>query len=193
MGTLPPKLRRTGSASLDWRAGLQAAIGKVEHPTLSFWPPRFGVTFDFVRLPLLTAFVLGFSCWHLTTVAVHAEEIHGLSTGYSLSISKDGSVRLFFSWPERFGRKISTVALNALDLSNARLEPDRGAMEGSLAVTIPTKGNAKAVSVQAWDVRVDGDFPSEPDGTYLSAELVLHCDSEAAAQELLAALREAKP
>jgi hypothetical protein len=136
---------------------------------------------------------MGFSCWCLTTVAVHAEEIPGLSTGYSLSISKDGSVRLYFSWPERFGRKISTVALSALDLAKATVEPDRGAMEGALAVTIPTQGNAKAVSVQAWDVRVEGDFPTEPDGTYQSAELVLHCDSEADAQNVLAALREPKP
>jgi len=141
----------------------------------------------------LTALVLCFSCWCLTTAPVYGDEISGVSTGYSLSISKDGSVRLFFSWPERFGRKISTVAQNALDLSKARLEPDRGAMEGSLAVSIPTKGNAKAVSVQAWDVRVDGDFPSEPDGTYQSAELVLHCTSEAAARKVLAALQEAKP
>lgn len=102
-------------------------------------------------------------------------------------------MRLFFSWPERFGRKISTVALSALDLSKAAVEPDRGAMEGALAVTIPTKGNAKAVSVQAWDVKVDGDFPSEPDGAYQAAELVLHCPSEASVQKVLAALREHKP
>ena len=127
----------------------------------------------------------------LAAVTVRAEEISGVTSEYVLSVSKDGQLKLDFSWPVRFGRQISTVPLNALDVQKAEVKPvDGGQMSGTWMVTIPTRGNIKAINVEAWGKTADEVFPEKPDRTFQSAEIFFHCLSKADAQKVLSALQK---
>ncbi len=139
----------------------------------------------------LAPLVVGLVILCLDTVPARAEEISGVTSEYVLAVSKDGQLKLDFSWPVRFGRQISTVPLNALDLQKADVKPvDGGAMKGNWIVTIPTRGNANAINVESWGKRDDEVFPETPDRTFQSAELFFHCPSKADAQKVLSALRK---
>ena len=139
----------------------------------------------------LAPLVVGLAILSLAAVPVRAEEICGVTSEYVLSVSKGGQLKLDFSWPVRFGRQISTVPLNALDLQKAEVKAvDGGAMKGNWIVTIPTRGNTKAVNVEAWGKTADEVFPEKPDRTFQSAELFFHCLSKTDARKVLSALQK---
>ena len=140
---------------------------------------------------LLALLVVGLAILSLAAVSARAEEISGVTGEYALAVSKGGQLKLDFSWPERFGRQISTVPLHALDLQKAAVKPvDGGAMKGNWIVTIPTRGNSKAVNVEAWGSTADEVFPEKPDRTFQSAEIFFHCPSKADARKVLSALQK---
>ena len=140
---------------------------------------------------LLTPLVIGLAILSLAAVPARAEEISGVTSEYVLAVSKGGQLKLDFSWPVRFGRQISTVPLHALDLQKAEVKPvDGGAMKGNWIVTIPTRGNTKAVNVAAWGKTADEVFPEKPDRTFQSAEIFFHCPSKADARKVLSALQK---
>ena len=142
---------------------------------------------------LFTPLVVGLVILSLAAVPARAEVISGVSSEYVLAISKGGQLKLDFSWPVRFGRQISTVPLDALDLQKANVKAvEGGAMQGYWIVTIPTRGNTKAVNVEAWGKTADEVFPEKPDRTYQSTELFFHCPSKADARKVLSALQKPK-
>jgi len=156
-------------------------------------PPkgRFWIESFPMKKSLLVPLALGLAILSLAAVPGRAEEISGVTSEYVLAVSKNAELKLDFSWPERFGRQISTVALNALDLRKAEVKPvDGGAMNGYWIVTIPTRGNAKAVKVEAWGKRADEVFPKNPDRTFQCAELFFHCPSKADARKVLSDLQK---
>ena len=139
----------------------------------------------------LAHLVVGLAILSLFALPGRAEEISGVTSEYVLAVSKDGQLKLDFSWPERFGRQISTVPLNALDLQKAAVKSvDGGQMSGTWIVTIPTRGNTKAIYVEAWGKRADEVFPEKPDRTFQSAEIFFHCPSKSDARKVLSALQK---